>query len=356
MLDRLSSLRTKLRTLNLDALLIHFLPNQRYLTGFSGSNGVTLITQDHFVLITDNRYREQVKQEVEKADTCIALKNILDPIKKNNLLKGCDRIGFEADHMPFSSFSRLKNLFPDKKLVATENIIEKLTVVKTEKEIDDIRHAAQIAVNVWDAVLPLICAGATELDLAAELSYQAKRKGAEGDAFDAIVASGERSALPHGSPTTKTVQHGELIVFDFGFKVNGFCSDITRTVSLGEPSPIQKRVYEAVKEAHALAVASVEPDMMAADLDAIARDKLAALGFDEEFSHSLGHGLGLDVHSFPRIGKNSKDKIPTGSVITIEPGVYLPGQCGVRIEDDILIGPEKGEILTPLSRELIVID
>ncbi len=356
MADRISRLRRRMRELKLSAFLISSLTHLRYLFGFSGSNGLGLITEEHQWLITDRRYREQVKHEVHNAEVHIVLQDLFEPIKKQRIFARGMRVGFEAMHLNFREFSRLQKAFPDVQLAATENIIEKLTIPRLPDEVEKTRRACDIARQVWDTILPMIRPGMTELDLSAEISYHGKKLGSERDAFEPIVASGWRSALPHGIASRKSLEPGELVVIDYGCVYEGFCSDVTRTVMIGQPSEAQRRMYEAVKEANRRAIAAARANMPGADLDRVARDYLKEQGYDKEFGHSLGHGLGLDVHSLPRISPVSKDRIPENSVITIEPGVYIPEVGGVRIEDDVLVQSDGAEVLTDIDRELVIIE
>ena len=356
MADRISLLRRRMQELKLSAFIISSLTHLRYLFGFSGSNGLGVITEEYQWLITDRRYREQVKHEVHHAEVHIIQQDLFEPIKKRKLFSKGMRVGFEALHLNFRDFSRLQKAFPDVRLAATENVIEKLTIPRLPEEIEHTRRACELARRVWETILPVIRPGMTELDLSAEISYHSKKLGSERDAFEPIVASGWRSALPHGIASRKTIEYGELVVIDFGCVYEGFCSDVTRTVMIGQPSEEQRRMYEAVKEANRRAIAAAKANMPGADLDRVARDYLKERGYDKEFGHSLGHGLGLDVHSLPRISPVSKDRIPADSIITIEPGVYLPEIGGVRIEDDILVHHDGAEVLTDIDRELIIIE
>mgnify|MGYP005725320111 CR=1 FL=1 len=356
MSDRLDQIQRAIRVCKCEALVVSSLASIRYLTNFSGSNALVLITGDALTILTDRRYRDQVVLEAKNAEPIIAEKDLFAEIKKHDLLKGCRRVAFEAKHLSCHNFTYLRDSSPNVKFCPTKDIVELATIAKTPEEIEQIHVACQIAVKVWNNVLPLIQAGMTELDVAAELSYQAKKCGAEGDAFEPIVASGWRSALPHGTASRKKLEKGELVVIDFGCKYNGFCSDITRTVMLGEANEKQRHIYEAVKQANQIAVDSIEAGMGAARLDGVARRFLKSQGYEKEFSHSLGHGLGLDVHSSPGIAERSKESIPADAVITIEPGVYVPGVGGVRIEDDVLVTPSHPKVLTPIPRELIEIE
>jgi Xaa-Pro aminopeptidase len=280
----------------------------------------------------------------------------LAAFKERQILKGGDRLGFEAPHLSFRLFTHLRKLFTNVKLTATEQIIEKIAVSKSAGEIAKIKQAAAMACAVWDQVLPLLRSDAMEAEIAAEILYRARKLGSETEAFEPIVASGPRSALPHAHSSRRRLQAGDFVVIDYGCVVGGYAADVTRTIAVGEPPAELRRAYDAVNEACKLACEAARPEIKGKELDEVARQYLESCGYKEQFSHSLGHGLGLDVHSLPRIGPDSNDVIPANAVITIEPGVYFPGLGGVRIEDDLLITEAGSEVLTPMSRELFVVD
>ncbi|KAA3620002.1 MAG: aminopeptidase P family protein [Calditrichaeota bacterium] len=354
--DRLEQLRALMQKSDIGAFVITSLPHLRYLFNFSGSSGIAILTNEKSVLVTDNRYREQAKTEVKNAEIRIATRGLFIPVRDIGLIKPEMKIAFEAAHLTFERFSQLHKTFPQNTLIDTENAIERIVMSKQPIELERTRKACEISCRVFPEILPLIKPGVRECEIAAELSYRIRLAGADKDAFEPIVASGWRSALPHGIASDKKLDYGELIVIDFGCNWQGFNSDITRTVALGEPSIELRAMYDAVKEANIRARNSAKPGMPAVELDTVARQYLASIGYTAEFSHSLGHGLGIDVHSLPRIGPKSKDKIVAGSIITIEPGLYKSGIGGVRIEDDLYIGEEHNELLTPLDRELLILE
>lgn len=353
MLDRLTLLRQAIRALDLSAFLVSSMAHLRYLMGFSGSNGIGLITSDQSFFVTDWRYREQAKQEVRNGEILIAFRDLFGVLKERNVLAIGERLGFESHHLNFRMFSHLRKAFPHVKLTATEFVVEKIAMRKAPQEIDAIRRAVAISCRVWEEVLPMIKPGVKESEVAAEISYRGRKLGADKDAFEPIVASGWRSALPHGISSHKPLAAGDMVVIDFGFVVDGYPADIARTIALGEPGERLRHAYEVVRQANALARERIRPGNKGAELDKLVRDFITTHGLGEAFSHSLGHGLGIDLHGLPRIGPSSQDEIPVGAVVTLEPGVYLAGVGGVRIEDDVLVNETGCEVLTPIPRELI---
>ena len=355
MLDRLTLLRQAILELKLTAFLISSTSNLRYLFGFTGSNGIGLITHEQVFFVTDWRYREQAKQEVHNAEILITFRDLIGELKERGAMQAVGRLGFESHHLNFRMFSHLRKTFPNVRLVATEHVVEKIAVRKIPAEIEAIRRAIEISVKVWDEVLPLIKPGVRETDIAAEMSYRGRKLGADRDAFEPIVASGARSALPHGLSSKKMLEAGDMVIIDFGFVADGYPSDITRTIAIGEPDERLKKAYQHVRRANELAQERIRPGYKGKEFDKIVRDYLSEHGLGEAFSHSLGHGLSMDVHALPRMGPTSDDLIPEGAVVTLEPGVYLPDLGGIRIEDDVLVTETGCEVLTPIPRELLCV-
>jgi len=356
MQDRIDRVRAPMRQADMTAFLVSSPHHLRYLFGFTGSNGMGLITSDLCFFVTDWRYRDQAQAEVRDAEIVIVYRDLLAALKEKNILPAGSRLGFEAQHLSFRHFSQLQKLFDKIKFISTEHLIEKIAIPKSPGEIASLRKAGAMAGAVWDQILPCIRRDATESDLAAEIIYRSRKLGSEGEAFDPIVASGPRAALPHGRSTNRRLQAGDFVVIDYGCTVAGYASDVTRTIAVGEPPVKLREAHAAVKEACRLACAAARPGMEGLQLDEVARKYLESRGLKDQFSHSLGHGLGLDVHSLPRIGPESKDIIPANAVVTIEPGVYFPDLGGVRIEDDLLVTETGNEVLTPMSRELFVVE
>jgi Xaa-Pro aminopeptidase len=353
--QRLQAVRSRLKSQRLDALLVTFLPHVRYLSGFSGSNGICVITQKDQIFLTDGRYKNQILQEVEGYQTLVSSESLFEEITRRKLLKGLKRIGIEAHALSVSQFRLIKKGLSKASLVETNNFVEEIASVKEEWEIASIRRAVEITEKVFQKILESIMEGVSELDVAAEISFLNRKYGAEADAFEAIVASGERGAFPHARASEKKIRRGELVTVDMGCRYQGYHSDLTRTVSVGNPSSEARRIYEVVRDAQSLALRSAKSGMKAKSLDTVARTHIRRHGFGRYFSHSLGHGLGLQVHEMPRVSSLSRDVLITGNVITIEPGIYVPGIGGVRIEDDVVIRNGQIEILTTASRDLLIL-
>lgn len=357
-MNRIQELRSLLRQHKVDAFIVTHLPHIRYLTGFSGSNATLIVMPRSLFFFTDGRYTEQIKTELfplTRLKTFIE-RDVWQYVSEKDLLSSIERIGFEADHTSFAAAERIKAKLKPLKLVPLTNLLEDVTVPKTADEVANIQKAADIAAQVYEYILNFVKPGMRENEVAAEISYQGKKLGSEGDAFDIIVASGPRGALPHGHASTKKLKKGELVTLDFGCIVNGFNSDMTRTFALGKPKPLHKKVFDIVLEAEQAAVAAVRAGINAKELDAVARKIIEDAGYGENFTHSLGHGLGIKVHENPGISfRSDKVTIPEGSVITIEPGIYIPDTCGVRIEDDVHVTATGCTVLTTAPRELIIV-
>ena len=353
---RLHLLRQQLVQQNLQGILVTNPPNVRYLTGFTGSSGICFISEKQAALITDFRYLDQAGQEVKNFSIFIALHALLNVLKEKNLINSGEKIGFETNHLTYALYYKLQGLFPQTTFVPTENLVEQIAIRKDESEIAYLKHAAQIAVKALENMLPHLKAGQKEFEFSAELSYRMRLLGSERDAFEPIVASGWRSALPHGIASDKLIDDGDFVVIDFGAVYRGYTSDMTRTVAMGKASQNMKRIYQIVKDAQQKAIDAARAGISCHALDQIAREYIHQKGFGQYFGHSLGHGLGLDVHSLPRVGAGSETVLEENFVITIEPGIYIPNVGGVRIEDDIVIQKDGCELLTHFPRELLEIE
>jgi len=339
----------------LDALLVSFSPNLRYLSGFTGSNGALLLLPGKSILFTDPRYTIQAGEET----TCqvrIAkgplLMDVAGAIKRH----GLKRIGYEPARMTCDFFESLKARLPLKaSLEAAAGWIEQLRMVKSPEEIALIRQSVETNSRAFEQAVARVRPGMKEQDLAAELEYRMRRLGAEKPSFETIVAGGARSALPHAQPTASPLRSGGLVVVDMGAIQEGYCSDMTRMLFLGKPGAKVRRAYRAVLEAQLAAVDAVRAGVKTARVDAAARDVLKGYGLDSAFVHSTGHGLGLEIHEPPRIGKRDKNKLQAGMAITIEPGVYVEGWGGIRIEDTVVVTANGCDVLTPTTKEFIAL-
>lgn len=350
---KLEKIREKLHKLKIDAILVTHLPNIRYLTGFTGSSAICVITKNNAFFITDFRYKEQSKQQVRGFKKFIATeKTLLDLIQEKHIFDNVEKIGIESQHIPFSFVLELKKNFKDKKFIPTKNLIEEISAVKTQDEIEKIKSAIKISEKVFEEILNIIKPGVSEFDIASEITYLHRKFGAEKDAFDIIVASGWRSALPHGVATNKKIKKGELVLIDFGCVYDGYHSDITRTISIGKAKPEARKIYQIVLDAQTKAIEKIRSGLEAKEIDLAARNHIKQKGYGKFFGHSLGHGIGIEIHTLPRIAPKSNYILQDGNVFTIEPGIYIPGFGGIRIEDDIFIN-SNALILTSLPRNLI---
>jgi len=353
--QRLKAVRALMTKFKLQSMLVTELAHVRYLTGFSGSSGLCLITPTGQFFITDRRYKSQAPREISGFNIIIAKQNLFPLLAERKLVPTRSRIGFESQHVSVADMNSLKKLLPQRHFIPAANILETVTAVKDEKEIELIRFAASISDKVFKKLLTLVRPGVCECDIAAEISYWHRKYGAECDAFDPIVASGERGALPHARASEKKMRRGEMVVLDFGCRYLGYNSDITRTLAVGNPSAEMRKVYQIVLDAQMKAIEAVRDGVSSRSIDAIARKHIQKKGYGRYFIHSLGHGLGIHVHDPLRVSAISKAILRTGNVVTIEPGIYIPGRGGVRIEDDIVVREKGCDILTKSLKELIIV-
>jgi Xaa-Pro aminopeptidase len=355
MVSRLQHLRSQFSSLGINAFLVNFQPHVRYMTGFSGSNGIGLITENGQSFITDGRYVEQARKEVKGWKIFITQDSLFEEVRLQRLLHPGMRVGIDGNTFILSQFKQIKKIFPKVKFLPKVETIEKISAVKDEEEIKKITKAVTITDVVFGEILPLLKPGVRELEIAAEISYRQRVHGAEGDAFDTIVASGERGSMPHGQASSKKIRKGEMVTLDFGSIVEGYHSDLTRTVAVGKPPAEATKIYTIVLDAQCRAIDSAVSGMKAKDLDGVAREHIKHHGYEKFFRHSLGHGLGLQIHEAPRISFLSKATLVPGNVVTIEPGIYLPGFGGVRIEDDIVVRAAQCEVLNRAPKELLIL-
>jgi Xaa-Pro aminopeptidase len=359
-LARQQKLREHLATTRFDALMISHLPNIRYLCGFTGSAGLLLVEETGSVFFTDVRYDTQAHEEVKAAKVVIARKSVLAAF--GDFLSGRRKrtrgwaIGIEAEHFTIAEKKRLTKLRPSGvTLKDAPSIVERARMVKDGDELDKIRAAVALGAKLFDRALEVLRPGVKETEVAAEMELAARRGGAEEMSFGTIIASGARSALPHGRASEQAIAPGGFVVCDFGVILSGYCSDQTRTVWVGPVPEDARRAYEAVKEAQQAAIDAVRPGIAVGEVDAAARKVLRKAGLERYFTHSTGHGVGLEIHEIPRVADGQREVLQPGMVITIEPGVYFPGKWGIRIEDMVAVTAGGCEVMTPTSKEFLAV-
>jgi len=353
---RLGRLRASLE--GLDAFLVTHLPNVRYLTGFTGSAGTLLVGGEDALLVTDGRYGEQANEQLG-AVGCDARIEVAGTGQRELLARvladwGVTRVGLEAHSVTWAQHDDLAEAVAPRELVATRGLVEALRRVKEPGEVARIRTACAIADEAFVDVRSMITAHPTERAVALALEIAMRDLGAQGNSFDPIVASGPNSAKPHARPTAREIGAGELVVLDFGCIVDGYCSDMSRTVSAGDPGHDARHVYDVVTESQRAGCGAVRSAVECAAVDGASRAVIDGAGLGEYFTHGTGHGVGLEIHEAPKVAASSSDTLARGHVVTVEPGVYLPGVGGVRIEDTVVVTDEGADILTSASKELVL--
>jgi Xaa-Pro aminopeptidase len=340
------------RERELDALLVSDLTNLRWVTGFTGSSGAAIVGPGARVFLTDFRYLTQSAEQVPEFDREIVQADLLAGVAQA-MPAGVRRLGFDDAHVSVKEHARLTELLGDAvELVAAGGVIEQLRAIKDPQEVERIRAAAQLADEALLAVLARGLAGRTERDVALDLELEQRRRGAEAVSFPPIVASAGHGALPHAVPRDVEIAPGTLVVVDWGCRLDGYCSDCTRTYATGELDPRDREVHELVLRAQMAALEAVRPGPTGREVDAVAREIITAAGHGEHFGHGLGHGVGLAVHEAPRLSTTSDATLAAGQVVTVEPGVYVPGAIGVRIEDLVVVTEDGHDVLSGLPKEL----
>jgi Xaa-Pro aminopeptidase len=358
-LERIGALRRKLTRAGFSGLVVTHLPDVRYLSGFTGSSAALAVTRRRAQLFTDGRYTTQAAEEVSAAKVQIVTGGpAVAAVQWLAAQPGVTIAGFDPAKTTVAEWTRWKSELPSRLrrsfLVATPApLVEGLRQIKDDDELAVLREAALLGCRLFDHILGFLRPGIAELEVAAELEHQARLLGAEGMSFETIVASGARSALPHGRATAARLPRRGPVTLDFGIILNGYCSDMTRTVFLDAPRSAERKAYHAVLEAQENAVAAVTAGISCAEVDEAARSILRKEGLAEAFSHSTGHGVGLEIHEPPRVGSGQKSRLEQGMVVTIEPGIYLAGQFGIRIEDMVAVTRAGCEVLTPAPKALI---
>jgi Xaa-Pro dipeptidase len=349
---RRRAVAARLDELSVDALLITRLLHTRYLSGFTGSNGQVLIRPDGALFLTDGRYTEQSRREVPDLGrhTCV------NPLREElpGLLDGVRRLGFEAEDLTVAARDRFAEaLGEDVELVPTTDVVEPLRAVKDDAEREAIRTAQAITDAAFDAILERFSVGVTEQQIARQLETAMRDAGADGLAFDSIVAFGENAAEPHHEPTHRTLEEGDVIKLDFGALAAGYHADMTRTVAFGSPPSELKKIHDIVRESQQAGIDAVKAGVPGSAVDAVSREVIERAGYGDAFVHSLGHGVGLEIHEAPSLGRKQDDPLPAGAVVTVEPGIYLPGIGGVRIEDMVEVNPDGCVVVGTSNRDLI---
>ncbi|MGI2326603.1 M24 family metallopeptidase [Planococcus sp. YIM B11945] len=351
---KLQKLRTEMEKQQLEALLVTSSYNLRYITNFTGTAGLAVVTRDKAWFITDFRYTEQAAAQVKDFEIIQAKTSLLEEVTELAKEQGIKSLAFEQEYITYATFVQYKEKL-EAELKPVSGLIEKIRMIKTPEEVEVLKQAAKIADAAYEHICGFIRAGRTELEVSNELEFFMRQQGATSSSFDIIVASGTRSALPHGVATDKVIEQGDMVTLDFGALYNGYISDITRTVAVGEPSEELKEIYQIVLDSQVLAVEKIGPGMSGIEADAIARDHIKSKGYGEAFGHSTGHGIGLEVHEGPGLSFKSETVLEPGMAVTVEPGIYVPGVGGVRIEDDILITESGNERLTNSTKELRIL-
>ncbi|MCM3738759.1 Xaa-Pro peptidase family protein [Oceanobacillus luteolus] len=349
---KLQKLRQQFQDHGLDAILIASPINRRYISGFTGTAGVAIISENNALFITDFRYTEQAAAQAEGFEIIEHKQGLESEIKKQLNALQVKRVGFEKDHTTYGQYETYKKTF-DVELLPVSGLVESLRTIKSPEELAVMKQAAKIADDAFTHIQSYIKPGVKEIEIANELEFFMRRNGATSSSFDTIVASGYRSAMPHGVASEKEIQSGELVTLDYGALYNGYCSDITRTVAVGEVSDDLRKIYDIVLEANIRGVNEIKAGMTGKEADAITRDYIKEMGYGVNFGHSTGHGLGMEVHEAPRLSHLSKETLKPGMVVTVEPGIYVAGLGGCRIEDDIVITEEGNERLTFSTKEFI---
>lgn len=355
MTTRVERLKILFPTREIDGVIITKAENRRYITGFTGSSGVVIVSGERQVLVTDFRYLEQAAEQAAGFEIADGSSDMVGKIKEVVADLKIQRLGFEAAGMTFFEYQEYHNKLSSVTTMVPQlhGIVEELRLVKDEEEICMLKKAAEMADAAFEHILTFIKPGLTELEVALELEYYMKKMGSEKNAFDFIVASGPRASLPHGVASHRVIQSGEFVKMDYGAVYQGYHSDITRTVVVGEATDKMIEIYNIVKKAQLTVLEQIQEGMTTAEVDLIARNIIAEAGYGPNFGHGLGHGLGLEIHENPRVSFRDSTVLKAGMVVTVEPGIYIPQWGGVRIEDDVVIAKGGCRILTTATKELI---
>lgn len=353
-MERVKNVQKQLAEQKLDALLVTNMYNVRYLANFTGTTGLVVITEDDAYFVTDFRYTEQAAEQAKGFDIVKNEGPIYDEVATIVENTDIEKLGFEEDDITFATYKTINEKIAAD-LVPVSGVVETLREVKSEAEIEIIQQAVDIAEKGYDYILGFVKPGMTEIEVANELDFYMRKHGSTGVSFDTIVASGTRSAMPHGVASNKEIEEGDMVTIDFGCYYKGYASDMTRTFAVGEPDDELKKIYNIVFEANKRVTDAVKAGMTGAQADAIARDYIKEQGYGEAFGHTTGHGLGLEVHEGPAVSYRNDKKLVKNNVITNEPGIYIQGLGGVRIEDDLVVKEDGNINLNSSPKELVVL-
>ncbi|MCR6096681.1 aminopeptidase P family protein [Salipaludibacillus agaradhaerens] len=353
-MDRLNGLRQQFKENGIDGILITNPYNRRYLTGFTGTAGVVVVSDEKAKLITDFRYIDQAQEEVVEFEVIQHNRALHEEVANQVKEMGITRLGFEKNVMTYSHYDTYKATI-NCELIPVSELVENLRLIKSNEEVVIIQEAVDIADAAFSHIQSYLRPGVKEIDISNELEFFMRKNGAVSSSFDIIVASGYRSALPHGVASDKVIEKGELVTLDFGAYYKGYCSDITRTVAIGEPSSQLREIYETVLQAQLIGVNHIKAGLTGKEADALTRNYINEKGYGQYFGHSTGHGLGMEVHEAPGLSHRSDKRLKAGMVVTVEPGIYMTGIGGTRIEDDILITDNGNNILSKSSKELLIL-
>jgi Xaa-Pro aminopeptidase len=353
-MSRLTKLRQRMQAEKLDAFIISSPENRRYISGFTGTSAMLVILLNRAYLLTDFRYIEQASAQAPEFEVVDSGSDFFQSVKE--LAQGSSRIGFEEDYTTYAIYLKLKDAVSDAELVGLAKLPTGLRAVKEAGELEKIRQAVRIADDAFAHILKYVAIGQTEEEIALELEFHMRKAGASGGSFEFIVASGWRSAMPHGVASSKSLQRGELVTLDFGAIYQGYCSDITRTFALSEADEKQREIYEIVLKAQKAGVAAIKPGLAGKEVDAISRQIIEDAGYGKYFGHGLGHAVGLAIHEGPRLSIREEQILEPGMVLTVEPGIYIPEWGGVRIEDMIVVTENGCEVLTQAPKQFIIIE
>jgi Xaa-Pro aminopeptidase len=351
---RIELLRERMDDVNVDAFFTLAAPSMRYLTGFTGEEGYLLALRDSVHLVVDGRFTTQAHEECPWLDVTLYTGHFSMSIANLLVAGHAHWLGFEKERVSFAQAEQMRAAFPSVTMVPTESVVEGIRIVKDGRELDMMRAAGRVADKAFSAMIAQLKAGMTENDVAALLEYEMRKAGAQGTSFPTIVGSGARGALPHGVASDKVIQSGEVIVIDFGVNYEGYMSDCTRTVALGEQPADVLDVYANLRGAQQLGLDCIKAGVSSRSVDTAVRGKLGESGLAQYFTHGLGHGVGLEIHEAPRLSQGTDTVLEPGQVVTCEPGVYLPGRYGMRIEDSVIVTATGFESLTELPKELVL--